>query len=335
MCVRALSQRHATRARQRARRSCLLKIRLVAIPFYVAAGACGGDDAIEPRIEPDWTVGVPIPERVQELHAAVWRGDIYIAGGLDSLSAESRRAYRFIVAQNRWERIADLPEARHHMPLVVANDTLYAIGGYGGGFVGRANLWIYTGNAWEARASLPAGRGASAAGVVRGRIVVVGGTGPDRPRVDSVAIYEPATNSWRLGSPIPTPRDHLTAGVVNDVLYAIAGRNGPNFDMVEAYDLSSNGWTTRAPMPSRRGGLGAAVLNGRIHTLGGETATSVFANHEVYDPQGNAWSIAPALPTARHGLAVAAVSGRLYSIGGGPAAGLAQTNVVEVYLPPN
>jgi hypothetical protein len=138
----------------------MLKIRLALGASYVALLACkSGDPSIEaPSQQTGWTVGVPLPERLQEMHAAALKGDIYLAGGFDSSAAESRRAYRFIVAQNRWERIADLPEPRHHMPLAVLNDTLYAVGGYMGGFGGRANLWLYRAalNVWEERRYRPA-----------------------------------------------------------------------------------------------------------------------------------------------------------------------------------
>ena len=59
----------------------------------------------------------------------------------------------------------------------------------------------------------------------------------------------------------------------------------------------------------------------------------MFDNHEVYDPATNRWTAAPRLPTARHGLAAATVGGKIYVIGGGPRAGLAQTDVVEVFTP--
>jgi N-acetylneuraminic acid mutarotase len=86
-------------------------------------------------------------------------------------------------------------------------------------------------------------------------------------------------------------------------------------------------------MPTRRGGLSAAVLDERIYVFGGETSTSVFDDTERYDPASNGWSALAALPTARHGLAAAALHGRIYVIGGGPRAGLAQTAIVEVFIP--
>ncbi len=59
----------------------------------------------------------------------------------------------------------------------------------------------------------------------------------------------------------------------------------------------------------------------------------LFDSTVIYDPATNRWITAPALPTARHVLAAAAIGGKVYVIGGGPRAGLAQTDVVEVFTP--
>jgi N-acetylneuraminic acid mutarotase len=125
-----------------------------------------------------WSSGPPLPEPVQELHAAVLRGRIYVAGGITPRDFGSTGVYRLDPAAAGWDRLADLPAPRHHMPLAVANDTLYAIGGLGpGGFSPVATLWLYDERAdqWQVRAPLPEPRGASAAAVVDGRIVIVGG----------------------------------------------------------------------------------------------------------------------------------------------------------------
>lgn len=290
-------------------------------------------------VDPHWSTARPIPQPLQEMHGAVLDGKIYIAGGFDRGGQPTGRAYRYDPAADTWERIADLPVPRHHMPLAVAHDTLYAVGGLSGlDFRAEGTLWMYRvdANTWEARAPLPTPRGASAVATVQGNLIVVGGSGADGTLVATCAVYDPTTDTWRGAAPIPTPRDHLAAQEVHGIVYAIGGRPldpNRNYDVVEAYDAVSDGWTMRAPMPSRRGGLGAAVLDGTIHAFGGETGTAVFADHDIYDPAVDRWTSAAPLPTARHGLAVAVLNGKIYTIGGGPRAGLAQTDVVEVFTP--
>src|SRR2546425_7355177 len=226
-----------------------------------------------------WSAAAPLPEPIQELSAAGLHGKIYVAGGIDRTGRPTAAAFRYDPAANRWERIADLPAARHHMPLAVASDTLYAVGGLAEqGFVPESSLWLYREdrNRWEPRAPLPTPRGASGAGVVNGKLVVVGGWGVGRRLVGATTIYVPATDRWRDAAPIPTPRDHLTAAVAGALVYAIGGRPlNPHrdYDVVGAYDPATDRWTRRRAMPSRRGGLaaggpGAAVPRGRGGTRG-------------------------------------------------------------------
>lgn len=172
--------------------------------------------------DPRWTTANPLPERLQEMHGVVLDGLVYIAGGIAAGNVDSDRAYRYDPESDVWERIADLPAPRHHMPLAVANDTLYAIGGLVTGpqsFDPNANLWLYdvANDGWESRASMPEARGASAVGVVDGRIIVVGGLGAGSQLLRTAAIYDPGSDSWSSGAPIPTPRDHLTAAAVDEI----------------------------------------------------------------------------------------------------------------------
>src|SRR4051812_401927 len=91
-----------------------------------------------------WSTAAPIPERIQEHHGVLYRGRIYIAGGIDSTGQTTKVVCRLDPRANKWTKLADLPQPRHHMPLVVLNDTLYAIGGFDElRFIPKADLWIY------------------------------------------------------------------------------------------------------------------------------------------------------------------------------------------------
>jgi N-acetylneuraminic acid mutarotase len=259
------------------------------------AGACGSNGlGSEPEFGPGWSRGPALPELVQEIHAAVLGGRIYTAGGFHRGSSVSTTVYRLDSTSARWERAGDLPEGRHHMPLAVAHDSLYAIGGLGpGGFGAVGTLWLYDerNDRWMERAPLPETWGASAVGVVGGKIFRGRRIRARREAARLIAIYDPATDRWRHGASIPTPRDHLAAAVVGGKVYAAGGR---------PVDPDKN-----------------------------------FSALEIYDPDvsTDAWTSARPLPTPRHGLAAAVLGNRIYVIGGGPKAGLAQTEVVEVYAP--
>jgi N-acetylneuraminic acid mutarotase len=312
--------------------------------------ACGPEASTEPdppsppppsETDPRWSSAAPLPITLQEFHAAVLDGKIYIAGGIGNGNADSDRAYRYDPEENNWERISDLPGARHHMPLAVANDTLYAIGGLISGpssFESTSNLWLYnTGtNQWETRAPLPQPRGASAAGVVGDKIIVVGGYGSGSQLISDIAIYDPTTDSWSTGAPIPTTRDHLTAATVDGILYAIGGRKVLMEELVnavEGYDIETDEWSSYHPMITQRAGLGGTELDGIIYTYGGELSGPAQRHHEAFDPSENSWHTLPTMPNGRHGMGVAAVNGKIYIIGGGPQTGFSQSTTVQVFTP--
>ncbi len=310
-----------------------MRARLPLIPLLLACGST------PPQYGDGWTSGPPLPDAIQELYATVLDGTIYVAGGLAGWNRVTRHAYRLDSAASAWERIADLPAPRHHMPLATAGDSVYAIGGFGPkGFEPVATVWVYhrASDRWLDAPPLPAPRGASAAVVIGGRIFVVGGAGAGNVLLDSVAIYDPGSGRWSHGAPIPTPRDHLAAAGVDGALYAVGGRPldpDRNFAALERYDPAADRWTSGPAMPTARGGIAAAAVAGAVHVFGGETSRRVFAEHVVWEPSASRWRTAAPLPTPRHGLGAAAVGGRIYVIGGGPRAGLAQTTVVEVFSP--
>src|SRR4029077_5339702 len=102
---------------------------------------------------------------------------------------------------------------------------------------------------------------------------------PARPHVSvgTVEEYDPATNTWRTRSSMPTPRNHAIAGAVNGKIYVIGGGVGgavitagsSNIDVVEEYDPATDAWgSARARMPSARSAMASGVYAGRIYVTG-------------------------------------------------------------------
>jgi N-acetylneuraminic acid mutarotase len=81
----------------------------------------------------------------------------------------------------------------------------------------------------------------------------------------TVEEYDPATNQWTTMAPMPTGREGLAVGVVNNKIYAIGGVGrdcNPNpCTVVEEYDPATDQWNIKAPMPTGRYGLAAGVVN--------------------------------------------------------------------------
>ena len=110
-------------------------------------------------------------------------------------------------------------------------------------------------------------------------------------------------------APLPTPRDHLAAVVIDDALYAIGGRVRLNYrdnlSTVEAYNADLNQWVPRASMPTARSGIAAAVVDGWVYVFGGESGEGTFNQNERFIPRENRWEAMAVMPTARHGLGAA------------------------------
>jgi N-acetylneuraminic acid mutarotase len=154
---------------------------------------------------------------------------------------------------------------------------------------------------------------------------------PQRPHysVSAVEEYDPATNTWRSRAPLPTPRNHATAGVVNGKIYVIGGRVGgafvssgsSNVGVVEEYDPATDQWgAPKARMPSPRSAMASGVHGNKIYITGGEgqdyRSMFTWRAFEAYDPASNTWSTLASLPVPRHGLAGAVVGNRLHMVSG-------------------
>jgi hypothetical protein len=81
-----------------------------------------------------------------------------------------------------------------------------------------------------------------------------------------------ATNLWTTKAPMPAALSDLAAGVVNGVIYTIAGvdTGDTRVATVQAYTPGSNSWVTRASLPSARSHLnGAGTISGVLYVAGG------------------------------------------------------------------
>jgi N-acetylneuraminic acid mutarotase len=153
---------------------------------------------------------------------------------------------------------------------------------------------------------------------------------PARPHITigTVEEYDPATNTWRARTPMPTARNHAGVGVVGGKIYVIGGRTGAAFisvatntNIVEEYDPASDSWgASKARMPSARSAVASGTYRDRIYIAGGEfqddSMMAAFRALEAYQPPTNSWAILPRMPVPRHGLAGGVVGNRLHLVSG-------------------
>ncbi len=296
-----------------------------------------------------WARLAPFPEPAEEILGAAAGGEMYVFAGLAPVWKPMGMVYEYDLASNQWTKKKPMALASHHVAFTEYHGKIYAFGGFvfpqsgPPAWVPINNSWEYdpAADTWKALAPLPTKRGAAVAAVVGDKIYVIGGAallpGSEAPALTpavpqavlgTVEEYDPAGNTWRARSPMPTPRNHAAAGAVNGKIYVIGGRVGAAFigvasdiSVVEEYDPSSDKWSApRARMPTTRSALGAGTYNGRIYVAGGEFQDphmmATFRSVEAYDPASNTWTVMPSMPVSRHGLAAGVIGNRLLLVGG-------------------
>ncbi len=293
-----------------------------------------------PKADPQgsWSEAAPLPIPRSEMAWAAAEGDrMHVIGGY----AEGRvdRAYHhvFDAKTGRWRSAAPIPRGANHIGVAAENGVVYAFGG----FVEQNRIavpdcyaYAVADDRWHAIRPLSRGsRGAISVVPFSGLIHAIGGR--DVRSVDWHEAYDPKTDTWHTLAPIPGPRDH-TAAVVVDGLVSVVGGRMDTFDfntgMHVAYDAKADKWQERAPMPTPRSGHGGVLYRGKLFCMGGEGTRRVFGQHEAYDPKGDSWQAYAVMPTPRHGMGAAVIGDAIHVAGGGPMnGGSFQSSVHEVF----
>jgi len=324
-------------------------MRAFTLGVVVVLAVLVGQVPVEAQAPGKWVKLAPFPEPAEELYGAAAAGKVYVFGGLAPGWKPRGLAFEYDAATDKWTKKKPMALPSHHVAFTEFGGKLYAFGGFvpppsgPPAWVPIDQAWAYdpANDSWKALAPMPTRRGSPVAATVNGKIYVIGGASthpgsketavhPARPHraLSAVEEYDPATNSWRPRSPMPTARNHAAIGVVKDKIYVIGGRIGSGFvgtssptDVVEEYDPATDQWgVLKARMPTPRSAVAWGVHGGKIYVAGGEAQRdefmAAFRALEVYDPAQNRWTILPRMPIPRHGLAGAVVGNRFHLVSG-------------------
>lgn len=253
----------------------------------------------------------------------------------------------FDTQTNTWTAKSETPIELHHFQPIVVEDTVYLIGAMTGEWpnekpLDRVIKYYPKEDKYEYGHEIPEHRRRGGAGVVyhNNKIYVVGGI--TKGHMDGYQSwldeYNPVTGKWLVLADAPDARDHFNAAVVNNKLYAFAGRRTSKRteqDMAltnsygNVYDFSTNQWeavTQNLAIPTQRAGNAAFIWKNEIIIGGGESLAheSAHAEVEAYNSETKTWRSWPALQQGRHGSGFAVVDDYVYiasgsgNRGGGP-----------------
>jgi N-acetylneuraminic acid mutarotase len=307
-------------------------MRIRALPIALAVMSLGAPPALaapggtSPR-PPRWTELAPLPTARGGLVSVAADGQIFAIGGATSDFAQTLSTVEaYDPVMRTWSAVTSAGlTARVDLGAASADGRIYAIGGYDSN--GNASAAVESFDprdpaaGWRSEAPLPivspsgwAGSGGIAAAGGHGLIYAVGGYDQDGNVLANLEIYDPRTNTWRAGPPMPTARGLLRATFADGRLYAIGGLDSTGtipFDTVESYDPTTERWTSDAPIPIPRAEPALATLtDGQIIAAGGccvpgtiDSGVPVdLSDTELYSPWSNTWHQLAPLPEARASL---------------------------------
>ena len=300
-----------------------------------------------PAAPTGWQLGPASPFPVQQLHAAVLDGRIWLAGGLTGSTVATDKATDkteyYDLASRTWHAGPGLPFAVHHAMLVSYQGKVWLIGGFlpqGPNLEAAASNKVLkldpATNHWVPGPPLHHARAAGAAVVVDNEIVVFGGrSGGQHPgEVKQTEIFN--GKSWHDAASIPVPGDHLAAVTDGTYAYALGGRTlepSANHNAVQRFDPATNQWTPLTPLPVANSDMGAAYVGGQLITFGGENGLTVSGTTRAYNLASKTWSTLPNMAQPRHGMGVAVVGNTIFAIDGASQPGHAgSTNTLQTFI---
>jgi N-acetylneuraminic acid mutarotase len=225
-----------------------------------------------------WTLTTPLPFPVNHAMAAAAAGKLYVVGGQSGASGDGPfldTVFEYDPAADSWSQRASMPTARGGGAAAVVDGKIYVAGGRpprGSDFA----VHDPASDDWTELPDMPTARNHLAAAAIDGLVYVVGGrfgAGFNSEMTNVLEIYDPATNAWTAGPPMPTVRGGLNAVAANGCLHVFGGEgSGGVFAEHELYDPSAGSWLSLNPMPIPVHGVtGASFLDGLIYLPGGGT----------------------------------------------------------------
>jgi hypothetical protein len=249
-----------------------------------------------------WRSKQHMPGPLAWFGTAVYQDEIYVIGGAWFLSESSLKndVWVYDPAADAWTTKASMPTPRAGVEANTVDGKIYVIGGRGTtSSVEDVNeVYDHVADTWVTKTPIPTPVTQYVSAVVDGKIYVIGGlamiaNNTSLSRVNLNQIYDPKTDTWSLGTPIPesvSANAGATTGVMAPKRIYVIG-DGLN----QIYNPSNDSWTVGEPIPNSDHRLTnfadaeIAVVNDQLYALGGvyeDENGNGYSVNEQYTPIG-------------------------------------------------
>ncbi len=259
-------------------------------------------DPGDPFIATDdtWEIGLSLPGVGVENPAVVALDDkLYVFGGSTApFSGAVNNAAVYNpdidpdpnVVTPDWDPLAPMLTARGGATAQVINGDVYVIGGLdsNGASVNTVEIYDPDTNSWSLGPSMQTRRDNPGSAVVDDKLYVFGGRTRNSDgstvngTLNTVEIFDPVTNVWSFGTPMPTGRRTMMVGTIDNKIQVVGGEVGQGnsaFNQNEEYDTITDTWTTLPSIPTARHGAAFGTIDDIFYVAGGGiSAGSSFSN---------------------------------------------------------
>jgi hypothetical protein len=267
------------RRRSRLRRWLLIPLAVLGVILFIVAFALWLTTPPEREATAGWSEAAAMPVARGEGSAALGAvGEgcneppcpaIIVVGGLSFPFRTESRVDAYLLDEEHWVSLPDLPGARHHLAAAALPDGTVVVSGGAPSVVDWSptdDVWALEPGAsgWAVFEPLPEPRWGHRLVAVGDRLVAVGGQEGDATFVWS------EDDGWTAGAPIPEIRDHLGAVAVDGEVWVIGGRNEGLTDRVDIYDPDDDAWRSGPALPEPTSGVAVGVIDRTLVAVSGE-----------------------------------------------------------------
>ena len=135
--------------------------------------------------------------------------------------------------------------------------------------------------------------------------------------VNTVLRFDTRFESWLQICPMLYKRAYFAAGVLNNKIYAIGGKQKDgSISASEVYDPVENSWENIAPLPTVCHAHAGVVYGQHLYITGGYSNNNFYGDMQRYDPISNQWEDMEPMQTPRGWHVMCVAKNKFYVLGG-------------------
>ena len=261
-----------------------MKHKLWVTILIVAVFVLGG---LQDALAGTWTPVSPIPAPLAGglVRCADDPDSFYMVGGIRAFIITSNKLYRYDIATDNWERLANIPKATRTAGTTCYEGKIYVAGGWANKILDSMFIYDIASDTWSKGPKLPEPTWGAGLGAWEGKLYLVGGNrGADNYAADGqVDVYHILSRKWTASgaADMPYPSGFYGFAQAGSYLYVAGGFTDQfpaNGNHTQRYDMDTDTWTAGPEFTSARAYGTMAVTDSHLYFGGGDLSGETIAD---------------------------------------------------------